>query len=373
MTVSGSAPCPFDVALPISVPATARPDAPSATAPLSVARESSHRLAELLRHEQEGLAGFLVALAEFDRERLWLQLGHASLFSYLHHDLRLSNAAAHYRKVAAGLIQRFPEVVEPLRQGKLCLTSMADLARVMTPENRAEVLPRFFYRSKREAREVAVEIRPAAVIPQRDVVTTVPDASAHGASLFRPGETGMTQPLRVGSGATASAAAQRSFVTEPLSLELCRIHVTVTKRFVAKLDSARAGQSHAQPEASAGEILETALDLLLEKQARRRSEVARPQANPRPSGPNHVPAAVRRAVWSRDRGRCTWPLDSGGTCGSTRRVELDHIVPRGLGGPSTVDNCRLLCRVHNDLAARLVYGNALMDSYAAGPGASPGG
>jgi hypothetical protein len=58
-------------------------------------------------------------------------------------------------------------VVEPLRQGKLCLASLACLARVMTPENRAEVLPRFFHRSKREAREVAVEIRPAAVIPPR--------------------------------------------------------------------------------------------------------------------------------------------------------------------------------------------------------------
>jgi hypothetical protein len=112
------------------------------------AHESSRRLAELLRHEQYGLAEFLVALAEFDRERLWLQLGHASLFSFLHRELGLSNAAAHYRKVAVGLIQDFPEVVEPLRQGKLCLTSVADLARAMTPENRAEVLPRFFHRSR---------------------------------------------------------------------------------------------------------------------------------------------------------------------------------------------------------------------------------
>ena len=342
--------------------------------PLLAARESSRRLAELLRHEQEGLAEFLIALAEFDRERLWLQLGHASLFSYLHHDLQLSNAAAHYRKVAAGLIQRFPEVVEPLRKGKLCLTSVVDLARVMTPENRTEVLPRFFFRSKREARELAVEIRPADVIPQRDVITTVP-----GSSLFRPGETGMTHPPKEGEDASVAAqqappphtpdAALQSFVAEPLTIELCRIHVTVKKRVVAKLDSARAGQSHAQPKATMGEILEAALDLLLEKQARRRSEVAKPQANPRPSGRDHVPAAVRRAVWKRDHGRCIWPLDSGGLCGSTRRVELDHIVPRALGGPSTVDNCRLLCRVHNDLAARLVYGNAQMDQYTSGPGA----
>jgi 5-methylcytosine-specific restriction endonuclease McrA len=363
-------PCP--VPDPLCAPPLSAP-------PLDAARESSRRLAELLRHEQAGLAEFLVALAEFDRERLWLPLGHASLFSYLHHDLQLSNAAAHYRKVAAGLIQRFPEVVEPLRQGKLCLTSVADLARVMTPENRAEILPRFFYRSKREARELAVEIRPADVIPQRDVITTVPGSSAHGSSLFRPGETEMTHPPKEGEGTPAAAqqtldasspsAALPSFVTEPLTIELCRIHVTVKKRVVAKLDSARAGQSHMRPKATMGEIIEAALDLLLEKQARRRSEVVKPQANPRPSRRNHVPAAVRRAVWKRDEGRCIWPLDSGGICGSTRRVELDHIVPRALGGPSTADNCRLICRVHNDLAARLVFGNAQMDQYTSGPGA----
>jgi hypothetical protein len=124
------------------------------------AHESSRRLAELLRHEQYGLAEFLVALAEFDRERLWLQLGHASLFSFLHRELGLSNAAAHYRKVAVGLIQDFPEVVEPLRQGKLCLTSVADLARVMTPENRAEVLPRFFHRSRPRPGGLEVRTRP---------------------------------------------------------------------------------------------------------------------------------------------------------------------------------------------------------------------
>jgi hypothetical protein len=46
------------------------------------------------------------------------------------------HGAAHFRKVAARLILRFPEVVEPLREGKLCIASIVELARVMTPENR---------------------------------------------------------------------------------------------------------------------------------------------------------------------------------------------------------------------------------------------
>ena len=77
-------------------------------------------------------------------------------------------------------------------------------------------------------------------------------------------------------------------------------------------------------------------------QAPRRREEARKIS--RPAKPDHVPAAVRRAVWSRDEARCKWPLDAGGTCDSTLRLEIDHVVPRGRGGPSTIEICRSLRR-----------------------------
>ena len=81
---------------------------------------------------------------------------------------------AHYRQVATRLVERFPEVVEPLRDGRLCISSVIELAKVMTEENRAEVLPRFFDCSRQEAKQVAAEILPAAVVPRRTVVTSGP-------------------------------------------------------------------------------------------------------------------------------------------------------------------------------------------------------
>ena len=119
------------------------------------ARESSRRLADLLRREHAALADFLVALADFDRQRLWLRLGFPNLFEFLHRELGLSRGAAHYRKVAVRLVQKFPEVVEPLAEGRLCMSSILQLAKVMTEANRAAVLPRFFHCSKQEAKEVA--------------------------------------------------------------------------------------------------------------------------------------------------------------------------------------------------------------------------
>lgn len=71
---------------------------------MTSARDLSARLADLLRRERHALAEFLVALADFDRRRLWLDLGHASLFNFLHRELGLSKGAAYYRKAAAELV-----------------------------------------------------------------------------------------------------------------------------------------------------------------------------------------------------------------------------------------------------------------------------
>src|SRR5512133_3050513 len=103
------------------------------------ARALTENLASLLRREHDALADFLVALADFDARRVWAELGHTSLFWFLHRELGLSKGAAFYRKTAAELVQRFPEVVEPLRDGHLCLSSIVELASVLTPAHHPEV------------------------------------------------------------------------------------------------------------------------------------------------------------------------------------------------------------------------------------------
>jgi 5-methylcytosine-specific restriction endonuclease McrA len=307
---------------------------------LSSARESSRRLADLLHREHLALADFLVALSGFDRAGACRTLGFANVFDYLLRELKLSRGAAHYRKVAARLVARFPEVVEPLRDGRLCLTSIVELAKVMTEANRAEALPRFFHCSKQEAKQVAVEIMPAAVVPRRTVVTEIPPPAKSTTSPVHPGELSATSPV--------PAREPARTVVEPLTSTMSRLHLTVSRVFVGKLRKAMAGQSHVQPDAEDEQVLEAALDLLLAQQEKRRAS---------------VPPRVKREVRKRDEGKCQWKLASGGVCGSEVRTEIDHVVPRGRGGPSTVENCRVLCDVHNGEAARQVYGDAHMDLF----------
>jgi hypothetical protein len=80
----------------------------------------------------------------------------------------------------------------------------------------------------------------------------------------------------------------------------------------------------------------------------------------------YIPAHIRRAVWKRDGGRCQWPLEGGGTCGSTFRVQLHHKTAWAKGGPTTVEGLMCACDFHNGLAARQDFGDAVMGRYTRG-------
>jgi hypothetical protein len=137
---------------------------------MTTARELTDQMASMLRNERGALADFLLAFSDFHEKKRWRELGYGSAFPYLRRELKLSAGAAYNRLAAAELIQRFHEVEAAMRSGQLCFSTVHELAKVLTPENKDEVLPRFFGLSRREAEQVKVSLRPAEVIPVRDVV-----------------------------------------------------------------------------------------------------------------------------------------------------------------------------------------------------------
>jgi 5-methylcytosine-specific restriction endonuclease McrA len=260
-------------------------------------------------------------------------------------------------------------------------------------ENLPEVLPRFFRLSKLEAKEVVAELSPTPA-PTRTVVTSVrsepatarardPEPHPELTTVSWLDELDHANPQRgtqqgsaVGDAvpprASATSTAQDATVIEPKTPDLSRIHVTVSREVLRKLDAARDALSHSHPRASDAEILEAALDLLLERSDRRKGLVAKPRSTTVPEekagqegerASRYIPAGVRRAVWKRDGGRCQWPLEGGGICGSTFRIQLHHKIPWARGGPTTVEDLMCACDFHNDLAARQDFGDAVMDRF----------
>src|SRR5205823_12217612 len=74
------------------------------------------------------------------------------------------------------------------------------------------------------------------------------------------------------------------------------------------------------------------------------------------SNARYIPAHVRRAVYARDQGQCTFVSDKGKRCGATRFLQMDHIVPVARGGQPSLEGLRLRCGPHNRLEAARALG-----------------
>ena len=149
---------------------------------------------------------------------------------------------------------------------------------------------------------------------------------------------------------------------------------------------AQALLSHAVPDAEVDQVLQRALKALIPQLEKRkvaaltgrgatgspeavRSKAGRRRPRIKPhsipldrEGPNkpHIPASVRRAVWHRDKGRCTFVGAGGHRCNATSFLEFDHIEPVARGGVATVQGMRLRCRAHNQYEAERVFGTGFM-------------
>jgi 5-methylcytosine-specific restriction endonuclease McrA len=106
-------------------------------------------------------------------------------------------------------------------------------------------------------------------------------------------------------------------------------------------------------------LLDMALPVLEKKRCAATDRPRAPQAKQR-SNARSIPAHVRREVWQRDGGRCTFQSATGRRCECRRGLELDHVKPVALGGEASTENLRLLCRTHNQLEAERRLGKEFM-------------
>jgi hypothetical protein len=111
----------------------------------------------------------------------------------------------------------------------------------------------------------------------------------------------------------------------------------------AEFDAAETPAAHAQAHATAEREPESAQN----------SETK--SLPPRRRG-RRVPASVRRAVFERDEGRCTYADGTGRRCAETHGLELHHVRAFARGGEHTEANLTLRCRSHNALAAEEDFG-----------------
>lgn len=314
--------------------------------------------------ERCATAALLALLAEVDSRQLYLGEGFNSLFVYATRRLCLSEPAAYNRITAARLSRRFPVVLALLDEGALSLTTVSQLAAHLTEENCEALFAAARYKSKRDVEQLV-----AAIHPQPDIAPSVRALPASRAATLPVRATGTSEaseeprelPRELLGGPTAEAPCRPALIA-PLAPRRYLIRMTVSEETHQKLQRARDLLRHVVPDGDPAAIVDRALTVLLQQSERRKiGATIRPRA-PKPLSQlarvngRHVPASVRRAVWTRDEGRCAF-VGSEGRCSETGGLEFHHLVPFAKGGPTTVENLRLQCRVHNVFEGHQVFGD----------------
>ena len=149
---------------------------------------------------------------------------------------------------------------------------------------------------------------------------------------------------------------------EPIAQNRYVLQVSIGQETHDLLESVTNLLSHQVPSGDLAQVLHQALgiaDAQLKKT--KCAETDKPRRSRGTSRARCIPAAVRRGVWDRDGGQCTFVSESGHRCRSRKRLEVDHIVEIGRGGESSIENVRLRCRAHNQYTAEQTFGAEFME------------
>ncbi|HEU4386063.1 MAG TPA: HNH endonuclease signature motif containing protein [Anaeromyxobacteraceae bacterium] len=342
-------------------------------------RTLARRLGELASDERQVQVEFLLHLDEFDRRRAYLELGYGSLWTYCQEVLHLREGPAGRRIAAMKVLRRFPRLAGALRDGRLCLTTLALLGQVLTEENAEGLVARAAFRTTAEVDHLVASLNPRSTPREgiRQLPAPVAGKGGSGVCGLLPvalsgasGEAGGLEPV---GAMRAPAAEEASPAAGParqemraVSQDLWSLRVTIDGACKDDLETLAMMLSHKFPRKDLAAVLHEAIRCGIEKHGKRQGAVkpARktPEATPT-KDPAAIPAELRRQVWERDGGCCAWVSPDGRRCGSRWQLQVDHVDPVGRGGRATIDRLRLLCKSHNLLYAEQVYGRDHMRRY----------
>ena len=300
-------------------------------------------------------------IAEFDERKRFLPAAYESMLAYCIGELKLSRDEAKQRLHIARAGRACPGVFEALEQGRIHLTGLRLLAPHLTPENANELLAAATHKSKEEIEQLLAERSPRLDVPASVTPVLVEGAPEHLRNMDSQGVAG----ARGADGTVILGQCNgedRGRVT-PLSTESYAVQFTRSREADERFRYAQDLLGHSvQPNASA-EVYDRAMKELIKKLERTRFGAC---AKPRKAGgrsraaSRHVSHDVKRAVWQRDEGQCTFVSDSGRRCEARRDLQFDHVKEFARGGEATVDNIRLRCPGHNQHTAEQSYGAGFM-------------
>src|SRR4051812_6540022 len=306
---------------------------------------------EILRRGCVVEADLLVHLAEIEERRLHSEMAFPTMFAFCVDELGFSEDQAWNRTNVARAARRIPAMLDSLRSGAVHLTGLRLLARCLTEQNHRDLLAEAAGKSKRQIEEIV------ARLAQRP---PVPDS-------FRKRPVAKQVTLEMTSPVAAPSAPRREqrAVVAPLSEDTFTVQFTASRALRDKFRRAQDLLRHRVPSGDIAGIFDKALDSLIEKVEKERfAAVGKPRTEATevagPASSRQVPAAIRRHVYARDGGRCTFLDGRGHRCKETGFLEFDHLDGFARTHLHDPERIVLRCRAHNQHEAEKMYGREFM-------------
>ena len=283
-------------------------------------------------------------VGEIDARQSYRDDGYSSMFAFCEHALELSEQAALKRIRVARVARQFPALFAGLASGKLSLSSVLVLAAHLTPGNADDLIAAAIQVPKSELEQLISKRFPKQDVPAKleaipapppmlgDQVSPATVGTTAGDQLS-PGTVGGTVDDQLSSRDTETAVPRSKLL--PLSEDRFALQLTISRCTHDKLRYAQELLSHQLPSGDLAEVFDRALDALIVKLEKRKFAAT---SQPRRSGqrstksPRHIPARVKREVWERDGGQCTFVSESGHRCEERKFLEFDHIEAVARGG-----------------------------------------
>ena len=318
------------------------------------------RLSEILKKSRRVEVELVAHIGEVDRRRLYADRAARSMFVYCTETLHLSEAEAYLRIGVARAARKHPVLLAMLEDGRLHLSGIAKLAPVLTEANRDTLLARAEHKGKRKIEVLVAEMAPKPDVPSTMRKLPAPREPAKRAPTVELRPDGVEAPTPPAS----RPAPVKPAVVEPIAPARYGVHFTASAELHEKLERLSA----LMPGADLASVVEAAVTEKLERlEARRFGKTKKPRKNVEQAdtspGSRYIAAPVRRFVFDRDGGQCTFVDQDGRRCTAREDLEYHHHIPYGRGGGRGADNISLMCSTHNALMGERDFGKDVMDQY----------
>jgi hypothetical protein len=333
-------------------------------------RTATHKV---VRRSHGVEADVLVHLGVIDERKLYLDWTFSSMFAFCVGELGFSEDVACNRIDLARAARRMPVILEALRSGQVHMAGLRLLAPHLTNENQEQVLAEAAGKSKRQIEELVARLWPQPPVPT--AVRKLPGRPGPEPETSPAFSFGAAMPVAQPESpllalapppAPAPRRDERRGVVAPLSEKAFKFQFTGSRTCHDKFREAQDLLRHRIPDGDLATIFEKALDVLIGQVKKERFAMGRKarQAPAKDAGAScsrHIPDAIKREVFERDGGRCTFSDEGGRRCGETGAQEFDHLDGFARTHLHRADRIRLLCRAHNQHAADQMYGRAFME------------